>query len=41
MEQLKIGFKVIMRMMVKDIHDSPGTVSDTFGPYLRDLLLEI
>ena len=29
-------------MMVKDIiHDSPRTVSNTFGPYLRDLLLEI
>ena len=27
--------------MVKDIHDSRETVSNIFGPYLRDLLLKI
>ena len=28
-------------MIVKDIHDSHDTVSNIFGPYLRDLLFEI
>ena len=28
-------------LMVKDIHDRHGTISNIFGPYLRDLLLKI
>jgi len=28
-------------MIVRDIHNSHDTVSNIFGPYLRDLLLEI
>ena len=27
--------------MVKDIHDNHETVSNIFGPFLRDLLLKI
>ena len=35
-----MGLKCLC-LMVKDIHDSHGTVSNIFGPYLRDLLLKI
>ena len=33
--------KIAICMIVKDIHDSHETVSNIFGPYLRDLLLKI
>ena len=40
MENLKMGSKSLW-LMLKNIHDSHGTVSNSFGPYLRDLLLKI
>ena len=40
MENLKMGSKSLL-LMLKNIHDSHGTVSNSFGPYLRDLLLKI
>ena len=40
MENLKMGSKSLL-VMLRNIHDSHGTVSNSFGPYLRDLLLKI
>ena len=39
--RVKNGVESFLCIMVKDINDSPGTVLNTFGPYLRDLLLKI
>ena len=39
-QNLKIGSK-LLRLVVKQIHASRGTVSNIFSPYLRDLLLKI
>ena len=33
--------QVLLCLMVKNIHDSYETVSNIFGPYFRDLLLNI
>ena len=40
MANLKMDWRLLC-LMVKNIHDSYGTVSNSFGPFLRDLLLKI
>ena len=40
MENSKMPSKLLC-LMVKNIHDNQWTISNIFGPFLRDLLLEI